>query len=166
MLFASLVIGYFVIQTTGYMVHKALHLPVLGIIHRTHDIHHRLMYPPDDYLDAGEYREVEDQAQPFKYYAAASVPLLFITYYLMPFCIFSALALELLLVAWLNDWLHQKLHIKGHWLEKFRWFHRLRALHWHHHVDDTKNLGIFSWGPDKVLGTFQEPLTTPTYLDS
>jgi sterol desaturase/sphingolipid hydroxylase (fatty acid hydroxylase superfamily) len=159
----ALVVGYFVIQSTGYAVHKALHQPFLGPIHRTHDVHHKVMYTPKDYLDVS-YREVPGEAQPFKYYAGAAIPLIAAVFLFLPVTTAIALTAELLLVAWANDWLHQKVHIKGYWLERYSWFRHLRALHWHHHVDDTKNLGIFSWFTDRILGTYEEPLTTPSYL--
>lgn len=160
----SLVVGYFVIQTTGYLVHKALHHPLLGKIHETHDIHHKQMYPPDDYLAPGKYREVPNEAQPFKYYAAAAIPLVTTVFFLAPLTIAIALTAELLVVAWANDWLHQKFHIEGFWMERYTWFNELRDLHWHHHVDDSKNLGIFSWFGDRLFRTYEEVQTTPTYL--
>jgi sterol desaturase/sphingolipid hydroxylase (fatty acid hydroxylase superfamily) len=160
----SLVVGYFVIQTTGYIVHKALHHPALGLIHETHDVHHKKMYPPEDYLNTGKYREVPNEAQPYKYYAAAAVPLVIGVFAFLPLSIAIALVTELAVVAWLNDWLHQKLHIKGYWLERYSWFHRLRELHWWHHVDDSKNFGIFSWFADRLFGTFEESQEIPSYL--
>ena len=160
----SLVVGYFVIQTTGYLVHKALHHPLLGKIHETHVIHHKQMYPPEDYIDSGQYREVPNEAQPFKYYAAAAVPLVTAVFLLAPLTIAIALAAELVVIAWANDWLHQKFHIEGFWMERYTWFHELRALHWHHHVDDSKNLGIFSWFGDRLFRTYEKVQTTPTYL--
>jgi len=161
----AIVVGYFIIQFAGYCVHRALHHPALGKIHKTHDVHHFVIYPADKYLDTGKYKDVPDESQPFKYYAAAAVPLIITTYFLFPMHTFIALTLELCIVAWLNDWLHQKLHIKGFWLERYSWFHRMRELHWHHHFDISKNIGIFSWHADKVVGTFEEPRERPPYLD-
>lgn len=162
----ALVVGYFVIQSAGYVVHKALHQPQLGKIHGTHEIHHKEIYPPEDYLFAGKYKEVPAAAQPVWYYLPPAILMVAGFFYVLPAYIAVSLTAELALVAWMNDWLHQKLHIKGHWLERFSWFHHLRALHWHHHVDDSKNIGIFSWFTDKLLGTYQEPLTRPSYLPS
>lgn len=163
-LFVALVVGYFVIQTAGYVVHKALHHPLLGKIHETHDIHHKQMYPPEDYLVPGEYREVPNEAQPFKYYAAAAIPLIAAAFFFLPLTMATALTAELILVAWVNDWLHQKFHIEGFWMERYTWFNELRDLHWHHHVDVRENLGIFFWLPDKILGTYSESISTPSYL--
>jgi sterol desaturase/sphingolipid hydroxylase (fatty acid hydroxylase superfamily) len=164
MLAVSLVLGYFVVQATGYAVHKALHHPALGKIHRTHDVHHKVLYPPDDYLNTGKYREVPDDAQPYKYYAPPAIALLTVVFLTLPLYIAISLSVELVLIALANDWLHQKLHIKGFWLERYTWFHHLRELHWHHHVDDSKNMGIFSWFTDKILGTYEEATSMPTYL--
>lgn len=160
----SLVIGYFVVQATGYAVHKALHHPALGKVHETHDVHHKVMYPPDDYLNTGEYREVPAGAQPYKYYAPAALALVVTVFLTLPLYVAVALSAELAFLAWANDWLHKKLHIKGYWLERYTWFNHLRDLHWHHHVDDSKNLGIFSWFTDKIMGTYEEPRTQPVYL--
>jgi hypothetical protein len=48
-------------------------------------------------------------------------------------------------------WLHQAFHIQGHWMERFLFFHDLRALHYVHHQGNTQhNFGFLDHSCDSV----------------
>ena len=48
-------------------------------------------------------------------------------------------------------WLHQTFHIKGHWIERFLYFHDLRALHLVHHQGTAKhNYGFLDHSCDLI----------------
>lgn len=163
-LIIALVVGYFVIQVVRYFVHWALHQENLGRMFQAHKEHHKDKYPPEAYLFDGRYRQVSIISQPFWYYLPGALTLVGIVFTIFPLYIAISLTIELIIISWANTWLHQKLHVSGHWLEKYSWFHHLRALHWHHHIDKSKNIGIFSWFADKLFHTYQEPITNPSYL--
>jgi hypothetical protein len=162
-LFIALVGGYFTVQISGYVVHWALHRPELGKAFEAHKEHHQVKYPPENYLSK-KYREISIISQPFWYYLPAAIGLIALAFTTLPLYIAGALTAELAFVAWSNDWVHQKLHIEGHWLERYTWFHRLRELHWQHHLDEGTNLGIFSWTGDRIFGTFSEAQELAPYL--
>lgn len=154
--------GYLFVQTAGYLIHWVLHQPIMGRLHKTHNDHHREKYTPEDYLDK-TYRHVAGNNRPILYYTPPALLIVAFAFMFLSPLLAAIFTVELAVVAWANDWLHTQMHIEGHWLERYRWFWRLRDLHWHHHVDEGKNLGIFSWFTDKLLGTFEEPKDTPAY---
>jgi sterol desaturase/sphingolipid hydroxylase (fatty acid hydroxylase superfamily) len=157
-----LFIGYFITQFAGYLIHCALHNPHMGPIFKSHADHHERQYPPNDFLSR-KYRRADITNRPILYYLIPGALICGLAFYLLPFYLGLAFGLEILLVASINDWLHTQLHIKGHWLEKYGWFWRLRGFHWQHHVNAKKNIGIFSWFSDKLLGTYQPPPLSPGY---
>lgn len=54
-------------------------------------------------------------------------------------------------VSSLGIWLHQAFHIEGHWMERFLYFHDLRALHYVHHQGNTQhNFGFLDHSGDIV----------------
>jgi len=159
---AVLIGGYFLVQSAGYAIHLVLHQPEMGKLHQTHNDHHHQKYSPEDYLSK-KYRHVAGGNKPILYYTPPALTIVALSFVFLPTLLASIFTVELAILAWANDWLHTQLHIEDHWLERYSWFWRLRDLHWHHHVNEDKNLGIFSWFTDKVVGTFQEPTLTPMY---
>ena len=160
----ALFFGYFFVQIIGTAgAHRILHHKISGPVFRAHTDHHDTQYPPEDCLSA-TYRQPHWRNRPIWYYVPPAGLLTAAFFYFTPLYIAIALTIELIAIAWANDWIHEKIHIEGHWLERYKWFWRLRDLHWHHHVDESKNLGIFSWFTDKYISrTFEEPLSVPSY---
>ena len=53
-----------------------------------------------------------------------------------------------------SNWLHHTFHIEGHWIERFVYFHDLRALHYTHHQGTAKqNYGFLDFSGDLAGGT-------------
>jgi len=145
---------YVVGNAGGYVVHRLLHQPWTGRPYEDHYNHHFIIYPPEDYLSY-VYREPPIEAEQAKYYVPVFVvimaPLLLFgwEWYAVGF-------VESCAVLKLNAWIHDSIHVRGHWLERFDWFHTLRDWHLTHHVDVSKNFGIFSFFTDHILGTFKK----------
>lgn len=60
--------------------------------------------------------------------------------------------LELTTIGTIAIYLHNSFHVKDHWLERFQWFHELRALHYIHHLGNTNhNYALMNFGIDKIL---------------
>ena len=56
------------------------------------------------------------------------------------------------------NWLHHAFHIKGHWIERFVYFHDLRALHYTHHQGTAKhNYGFLDFSGDIAAHTLSKP---------
>lgn len=157
----TLAVGYVVTQTAGYIIHRSMHKKISGPLYRSHTAHHQF-YPPADYLSE-TYRDVSWKDKPIFYYAIPAALVIATSYWLLPFSLATIFTVELLFLAWLNDWLHMAFHISGHWLERFAWFHRLRDLHWYHHLEDQENFGIFIFNADRIAGTYTADFDPPNY---
>ena len=73
----------------------------------------------------------------------------------------------LAVAGWFGVNLHYWLHIENHWLERYQWFHDLRALHLQHHRGGAKqNYNMYSFVTDAFLGTFEELDTGVEYPTS
>jgi hypothetical protein len=55
---------------------------------------------------------------------------------------------------YIGNYLHQSFHVKGHWLERYGWFHELRAVHYIHHLHSTRhNYAVLNVGLDWLAGS-------------
>lgn len=152
MLIALLVIvTYFLANLIGYGVHRALHCEWSGL-YKDHYYHHWRVYPPHDFL-SDEYREPPLSASQAKYYLAATA-LLFTPYLYFGWAVYDAALAGAVVILKLNAYVHDSLHVRGHWLERFKTFHKLRSIHFEHHVVD-KNFGIFDFTADLLFRTFK-----------
>ena len=143
---------YAVGNLLGYVVHRLLHCKWMGKAYEDHYHHHCRIYPPHDYLSE-EYREPPMDADQGKYYITAFVlmctPLLAWSWVYFVWGVLMAL-----IVLKANAWVHDVLHIRGHYLERFRLFRWLREVHFQHHVDVHTNFGIFVFFPDHLFRTY------------
>jgi sterol desaturase/sphingolipid hydroxylase (fatty acid hydroxylase superfamily) len=155
--FAILILGLFVAQGVGYGVHRLLHAPWSGPLFRAHMAHHQDLYGPgasflsDQYLYPAARQRNELLFLPFL------AAIAFALFALLPPALAAACFAEILLWAWLSSRLHDALHVRGVWLERFAWFGALRARHRQHHCVMRTNLGIVEPMWDRLFGTFAEP---------
>lgn len=151
---------YLVGNFVGYGIHWLLHQPYMGMMFRAHSHHHWVIYPPENYLST-VYREPPTGAEQAKFYLT---PILLIAAGFLFWHWYYAvlIAAEGAAVLKLNAVVHDNLHIRGHRWEKYRWFWKLRTLHYHHHIEVLTNLGIFSFLPDRVLRTYEKSGHLPT----
>jgi len=75
-------------------------------------------------------------------------------------CIFKLDTVHLLLIAFyfLNHvillyYIHRKIHKLNPFFDKYRWFRSIKRLHYIHHEDHTKNLGIMDFSFDILLNS-------------
>ena len=61
---------------------------------------------------------------------------------------------QLLLFAYISDYIHTEIHIDGSWLEKYDWFIQKRNLHLIHHKRTNKNINIIDHSLDKLLNSY------------
>ncbi|CAF3690130.1 unnamed protein product [Adineta steineri] len=73
-------------------------------------------------------------------------------------CSYSTIVCALLgfiIMGFIGNWLHHAYHVEDHWLERYKWFHELRALHYIHHLGTAKhNYGVLNMTLDRFLGSF------------
>lgn len=144
----------------GYLVHRAMHCRWFGKAYADH-LHHHRIYPPNSYLSS-EYRLPPIGSEQGKYYLLAFL-VMCAPLALWHWGYFALAFMESVAVLKLYDWLHDVFHIRGHWLEGWSWFRRLRENHFQHHVDVRTNFGILVFFPDKVMRTFAKPEESSTW---
>jgi len=145
----------------GYFVHKSLHAKWTGRFYQAHKTHHFKLYPPSDYV-SDKYRNAGKDNTLF-IFAAAAVPLFLLpiilgVFHILPLSLVITSLLIMSIMSFLHSYLHDAFHIRNHWLYKVPCikilFARWVYLHWLHHVDTSKNYGIFLFFLDKRLSTF------------
>lgn len=124
--------------------------------------HHLKMYPPEDY-SSDVYRHAGNSSTP-KYFALVALPVILAPIVLG---ILGILPLHLVLIVLameglmglLNDRVHDAFHINKHWMSRMpglrTLFARWNKLHYLHHVDMSKNYGIFTFHWDHLFGTYK-----------
>lgn len=149
-----LIAGFFSFEGLGYLIHRLLHSPIGGPLHRAHMAHHAMLYPPWDFL-SDRYRSAGAESTTYRFAAfalviAVAIALVFPLHYSLP------LVAELAIVGLVNSYLHDSFHIRGHWLERSKIFLKWRELHKIHHFDMSRNFGIYTFLADRVVGTFSD----------
>ena len=160
----TIIITYVVLSLFGHVAHWGLHQPWAGRFNNSHMMHHLKFYPPQDFISE-EYRSAgKDSAT--RFFALASLPFIIAPFVLwfwgiLPFgCVIVVLVMEAMM-GFLHDYLHTTFHLKNHWLARVPFFHVIFAkwvrLHYLHHVDMSKNFGIFIFHWDRIFKTFWNP---------
>ncbi|MBL8324216.1 MAG: sterol desaturase family protein [Rubrivivax sp.] len=145
----------------GYVIHWVLHQRWSGKLYRLHLTHHEVKYPSRDFLSVGEYRDAGSGNITPYFVALATIVLLPAFFALrqigVPAWTIAVVAVEITLMAVVNDRIHDALHIKGHFLERLGFFRRCRIAHRVHHTNVKSNLSMTTFEWDRVFGTFSLP---------
>lgn len=154
-------ITYLVTSLFGYAVHWSLHQSWAGRFNTSHMTHHLKLYPPQDFTSEVYRNAGADNT--LKIFAIAALPLIIAPFVLWLVGVFSWISVIAVLVmealmGFFHDYLHDAFHIKNHWLNRLPVlnviFEKWVQLHYLHHVDMSKNLGIFSFHWDYIFKTF------------
>jgi len=122
--------------------------------------HHQDLYPSTDFA-SDEYRNAGNDDTTWTF-LAVGLPLLCSPLLLAAFTglIGWVAAAWLVLViggvGLLHSFVHDWLHLKAHWFHWMPGAKKLIELHKIHHVDMSKNFGIFSFWWDKLGDTYEE----------
>lgn len=144
----------------GHWIHWAIHQRWAGPAYKGHREHHLELYPPSD-LVSEKYRAS-------KWYHSGI--FLFTPGFILLLVVFAAPMWLLGLPLWtlgvfggtllgfglLNDYVHDNMHVRDHWLNRFGWFRDAKVVHFLHHRDMKRNFGIFFFAWDRVFGTYRE----------
>jgi sterol desaturase/sphingolipid hydroxylase (fatty acid hydroxylase superfamily) len=150
----ALVLGFFFVEAAGYFFHRLLHTKWTGSLHRAHMTHHVKLYPPEDYL-SDKYRPAGADNTTYRF-LVAGVVIAALFFWLTPLWLAIPVAFDLAAFGWLNSYVHDSTHIRGHWLERFKLYQKWRAIHYLHHVDMGKNFGIVTFLADRVMKTYRK----------
>jgi hypothetical protein len=76
----------------------------------------------------------------------------------IPLYVMIVLIVEMIIIGWMHNYLHDSFHIKNHFLSRMplikKIFDKWSHDHYLHHEDMTKNFGIFFFVWDRVFGTY------------
>jgi sterol desaturase/sphingolipid hydroxylase (fatty acid hydroxylase superfamily) len=148
----AVLLGFFIFEAFGYVIHRLLHTKWMGPLHRAHMTHHLVKYPPTDYLSE-TYRSAGADNTTLRF-IVAGVALAAGLIYLLPLWLCLPLLMELALVGYVNHYIHDNSHIRGHWMERYGFFRRWREIHYQHHLRMETNYGIITFGMDRLVGTY------------
>lgn len=159
----AIFISYIFASFFGQLIHWALHQSWTGFLNQAHMSHHLEKYPPEDFT-SDTYRSAGGQSTP-KYFIILALPVIIGPIVLG---VMGILPLSIVLIVlgmeglmgFLNDRVHEWIHIENHWITRVpvlrtlftKWF----KLHYLHHVDMNKNFGIFTFHWDRLFGTYWE----------
>lgn len=143
----------------GYIIHKLFHNPSSRWFYHAHMNHHMIQYPPtsffsDSYKSAGKDSTVILFVIAFAPILLGVIALTFFGVFSLTTCIASLLGL--VFWGWMHNYVHDHFHLKNTWLTYIPFFIKWRKLHYIHHLDMTKNLGIIWFGWDKLFKTFAD----------
>jgi hypothetical protein len=134
---------------------------------KVHVYHHWVIYPPKKFLSK-VYKDDKAGRTTFTSLAhdgplylgvLANIAFLNAVELVRPLDCLAALVYIYLISAFTN-FVHHATHVEGHWIEKFVYFHDLRALHYTHHQGTAlHNFGILDFSGD-IAG---ETLFAPNY---
>jgi sterol desaturase/sphingolipid hydroxylase (fatty acid hydroxylase superfamily) len=178
-----------VAELLGYLLHRLLHSGLIGVLSRSHMKHHLVLYGPqqdqrpgEDYADA-THGEIAignvglEWLVPGGTILGAALGLLWLLQVPMVYQVTFAVT-TLTWSFWVFSYLHDRMHVKGFWMERNpflkRWFCWARNLHDIHHrvLNDRglmdKNLGIGFAFFDWLFGTMTmvEPPFNNTGLEA
>jgi hypothetical protein len=143
-------------EAVGYLIHWSAHNVNNTLLQRTHMTHHLTHYPPGKYISDVYISAGKDS---FVFWFAPVVVLLMLTaLWLLPWVLGIVACGTMLTVSFVNDYMHTQFHLTNTPFRHWRWFKRLRAIHFIHHRDMYKNLAIYLPTIDKLAGTYKGKL--------
>ena len=178
----AMLLFYFVEYLLFYFWHWQAHhriswIPFNEGCYQKHKEHHWELYPPKDFYGARK-RSMNGSETPIdplpvswwdymrhKTWVSDHEGLLIILTFIQLIlarlifrCSYATIAFAFsgfMIMAFVGNWLHHAYHVEDHWLERFKWFHELRALHYIHHLGTAKhNYGVLNMTLDRFLGSF------------
>lgn len=158
-IFLTLIFSFFLTTLLGYVAHWILHQPWSGRLYQAHLTHHQTLYPISDFYSDTYRKAGSDDSG--KFFILLFSPILLLILGLgwlgvVPLWVSVLVVIEMGIVGYMHDYLHEKTHlIKTRW-KQFGWFQEWTKLHFTHHIDTGKNLGIFNFWVDRIMGTFKK----------
>jgi hypothetical protein len=149
-------LSVYVCEFFGWLTHLLGHRKFTGAWYRAHMGHHLQDYPASRFLSAAYINATVNNSPGY-------VPTILLT----PFVVCAMTQVDVSLKVWMvcqvvailslyaSNAFHQAYHIRGHPLERWAWFHKLRALHYFHHKGNMQHNYALS---DFVLDRFNGSL--------
>jgi len=148
---------WFLYHSLEYLLHSLGHSHKYGsYIYKIHKNHHTIHYPRNKLL-SNEYKtsSIYGLSEGVVAYGPPMVIFFFGLYFIVKLNTFLTITSEILLIAYLSDYLHSQIHLNGSRLEKYKWFLKKRKEHFIHHNNTNRNLNIIDFTIDKWNKTYQ-----------
>jgi sterol desaturase/sphingolipid hydroxylase (fatty acid hydroxylase superfamily) len=140
-------------EIIGFLFHKLAHMPITGLLYRSHMTHHVKHYPGSQYF-SNEYIDPGKDSFVF-HFAPLFCSWVLLQWAVLPWTLWVTALVATSITAFLNAYLHDSYHIRNHWLDKYASYRKMRGLHYIHHIQMNRNLGITWPGIDKIFGTLR-----------
>jgi hypothetical protein len=162
----AMVFHYHAVLVVLYLWHRQAHTKYRWNqeCFRLHMAHHWQKYPPSKFFGEKpeEYKtmNVVFETAGFQHelllYVGAIVSLVITKFVFQASWIHCAWAAAgYAMCAYVGNYFHNSFHVLNHPLNKFRWFHELRALHYIHHLGNAKhNYALINFTLDKLAGHY------------
>jgi hypothetical protein len=157
---------YFVLLLVFHGWHWAAHQRWLCYpMWKVHMYHHWKVYPPKRFLSREYQNDKPGRTRlgsvahdgPLYFGIVGNVAMLHALGLVDPVGVAVCVATYAFVGSFAN-WLHHTFHIEGHWIERYVYFHDLRALHYTHHQGTAKhNYGFLDFTGDLASGVLQQP---------
>lgn len=148
----TIVMTYLLTEILGYIVHAIAHWHHAGILYRAH-LRHHVRYTTKHFADetyvAGPFLESF-----IPWFIPVYIVLLISMWYALPIYLFITGAVTSVMTGLVNSYIHDSFHTNEHWLNRFKTYRRMRALHYVHHKHVTKNIGIYMFWLDRLRRRF------------
>lgn len=118
--------------------HSRINLPLFKQLHDVHMNHHRVHYPVSNLLKAPPYQDGSGMTV----FGPLFIFLALGAFYVLPYRYAWIFDVEALIILSISTYMHDAFHIKGHYLEKYNWFLKRRALHFYHHGHLKNNMSL------------------------
>jgi sterol desaturase/sphingolipid hydroxylase (fatty acid hydroxylase superfamily) len=141
--------AYVAVSFFGYWVHRALHAPWSGVVHRGHMRHHLDLYPPGRLVSPRYDHARWWESGTFLF--APPLAIVVVAALLAGAPWYAAAAM--LGFALLSDAVHDGFHLDRPGLQRFAAYRRLRGAHFAHHLNMRRNYGILTLVWDRLFGT-------------
>lgn len=153
------VVSFFVSTLLGWIVHWAFHQPWSLWFYNAHMNHHKIQYPPTNFLSE-KYKNAGGDSTTILFLIVC-FPIIFAIAAMMFFGIFTittgiSILFSLFICGIIHNYFHDQFHLTNSWWNNFNIFIRWRALHYVHHLDMSYNYGIIFYQWDKLFGSYDD----------
>lgn len=133
-----------------YVAHRIAHSRFFRMLYVAHDGHHRLY--------SGENIETER----YVHYKNSNVidyligvPSLILLFLVLPLRALLIVGIVTMVLGIVVPWIHVSFHVKGHWLNNYRFFRHAKVLHFMHHANVKVNYCFLWHFFDRLFLTFR-----------
>lgn len=161
--FIHMIIQYYGVALIAYIVHRTSHdLRKPRFWYNAHVIGHQYRNYPPNRFDTEKYIFKTDnllkEADTYVYPIPILLYLILYSKYILnfTFLIFLVNLSLIILHFYAEVYIHEQVHLKKSWLDKYKIYQEIKRLHLMHHQTMHKNILFTNFVIDKMLGTYKD----------